>query len=424
MAGGKGRAKAQAAVVDVVPPAAKPSVPNPGGDAVKNPAVTAFRGTSRPGLNGGSPGGGSSGGSPGSGAATPSPGRIANAASRLQAQLSQFTEGLARQDAMLLAGTEEIGRSTERQSKSAYDFTGSMLGMVRDSHANVSAAKTRVQAQRKAYHDLNAERDSLRVEKESLTSTVEETRTRLRDKDAELEVVNEARKVLEKEVDAKAHRLATVEKQVNALNDQNKDLGAQIATKEREVAQAEVRRTELAAKHKELEKKLIASQNARDEAEAHAAKLEEANAALEEEIAAGEEAVLALQRQTEESFSALQTDREALMSRNESLQKQMAESQTSPRRGSGGSRGDHRGGARADGGARDGVRGDAVGAGGEGGRRDAAADARGGAEQRTRGARSGGGTREETRRAPKRQISVLSDCEKSRTIRVYTPYSS
>lgn len=328
MAGGKGRAKAQAAVVDVVPPAAKPSVPNPGGDAVKNPAVTAFRGTSRPGHNGGSPGGGSSGGSPGSGAATPSPGRIANAASRLQAQLSQFTEGLARQDAMLLAGTEEIGRSTERQSKSAYDFTGSMLGMVRDSHANVSAAKTRVQAQRKAYHDLNAERDSLRVEKESLTSTVEETRTRLRDKDAELEVVNEARKVLEKEVDAKAHRLATVEKQVNALNDQNKDLGAQIATKEREVAQAEVRRTELAAKHKELEKKLIASQNARDEAEAHAAKLEEANAALEEEIAAGEEAVLALQRQTEESFSALQTDREALMSRNESLQKQMAESQT------------------------------------------------------------------------------------------------
>lgn len=326
MAGGKGRAKAQAAVVDVVPPAAKPSVPNPGGDAVKNPAVTAFRGTSRPGL-GGSPGGGSSG-SPGSGAATPSPGRIANAASRLQAQLSQFTEGLARQDAMLLAGTEEIGRSTERQSKSAYDFTGSMLGMVRDSHANVSAAKTRVQAQRKAYHDLNAERDSLRVEKESLTSTVEETRTRLRDKDAELEVVNEARKVLEKEVDAKAQRLATVEKQVNALNDQNKDLGAQIATKEREVAQAEVRRTELAAKHKELEKKLIASQNARDEAEAHAAKLEEANAALEEEIAAGEEAVLALQRQTEESFSALQTDREALMSRNESLQKQMAESQS------------------------------------------------------------------------------------------------
>jgi chromosome segregation ATPase len=119
-----------------------------------------------------------------------------------------------------------------------------------------------------------------------------------------------------------------VEKQVNALNDQNKDLGAQIATKEREVAQAEVRRTELAAKHKELEKKLIASQNARDEAEAHAAKLEEANAMLEEEIAAGEEAVLALQRQTEESFSALQTDREALMSRNESLQKQMAESQT------------------------------------------------------------------------------------------------
>ena len=328
MAGGKGRAKAQAAVVDVVPPAAKPSVPNPGGDAVKNPAVTAFRGTSRPGPNGGSPGGGSSGGSPGSGAATPSPGRIANAASRLQAQLSQFTEGLARQDAMLLAGTEEIGRSTERQSKSAYDFTGSMLGMVRDSHANVSAAKTRVQAQRKAYHDLNAERDSLRVEKESLTSTVEETRTRLRDKDAELEVVNEARKVLEKEVDAKAQRLATVEKQVNALNDQNKDLGAQIATKEREVAQAEVRRTELAAKHKELEKKLIASQNARDEAEAHAAKLEEANALLEEEIAAGEEAVLALQRQTEESFSALQTDREALLSRNESLQKQMAESQT------------------------------------------------------------------------------------------------
>jgi chromosome segregation ATPase len=233
---------------------------------------------------------------------------------------------------MLLAGTEEIGRSTERQSKSAYDFTGSMLGMVRDSHANVSAAKTRVQAQRKAYHDLNAERDSLRVEKESLTSTVEETRTRLRDKDAELEVVNEARKVLEKEVDAKAHRLATVEKQVNALNDQNKDLGAQIATKEREVAQAEVRRTELAAKHKELEKKLIASQNARDEAEAHAAKLEEANAALEEEIAAGEEAVLALQRQTEESFSALQTDREALLSRNESLQKQMAESQTASTR--------------------------------------------------------------------------------------------
>ena len=66
---------------------------------------------------------------------------------------------------MLLAGTEELTRSTERQSKSAYDFTGSMLGMVRDSHANVSAAKTRVQAQRKAFNDLNAERDSLRVEK-------------------------------------------------------------------------------------------------------------------------------------------------------------------------------------------------------------------------------------------------------------------
>ena len=69
-----------------------------------------------------------------------------------------------------------------------------------------------------------------------------------------------------------------------------------------------------------------------DELDAELAELEaedlEAELALEEEIAAGEEAVLALQRQTEESFSALQTDREALLSRNESLQKQMAESQT------------------------------------------------------------------------------------------------
>ena len=37
--------------------------------------------------------------------------------------------------------------------------------------------------------------------------------------------------------------------------------------------------------------------------------------------------MLALQRQTEESFSALQADREALLARNDALQRQMRESQ-------------------------------------------------------------------------------------------------
>lgn len=330
---GKGGAKAarQVAAADSVPPSNNVSA-----DAVKTivkpPGVTAFRPrVPAPTLDGGgSPEPGSSaGGSPGStgGAATPSPGRIANAASRLQAQLSQFTEGLARTDAMLLAGTEELTRSTERQSKSAYDFTGSMLGMVRDSHANVSAAKTRVQAQRKAFNDLNAERDSLRVEKESLAHAVEDAAARLADKDAELEVVNESRRILEKEVDAKAKRLAQTEAKVESLNDQNAQLGAQIAAKEREVNDAEARRRELSARHEELERTLAAAQLARDRASAKATALEEANAALEEEIAAGEEAVLALQRQTEESFSALQADREALLARNDALQRQMRESQ-------------------------------------------------------------------------------------------------
>jgi len=328
---GKKAARRQVAAADSVPPSNNVSA-----DAVKTigkppPVVTAFRPrVPAPTLDGGSPEPGSSaGGSPGStgGAATPSPGRIANAASRLQAQLSQFTEGLARTDAMLLAGTEEFARSTERQSKSAYDFTGSMLGMVRDSHANVSAAKTRVQAQRKAFNDLNAERDSLRVEKESLAQAVEEAAARIADKDAELEVVNESRRILEKEVDARAARLAETEAKVADLNDQNAHLGAQIAAKEREVNDAEARRAQLSARHEELEKTLAVTSAARDEAKAKATRLEEANAALEEEIAAGEEAVLALQRQTEESFSALQADREALLARNDALQTQMRESQ-------------------------------------------------------------------------------------------------
>ena len=92
-----------------------------------------------------------------------------------------------------------------------------MLGMVRDSHANVSAAKTRVQAQRKAFNDLNAERDSLRVEKESLAQAVEEAAARIADKDAELEVVNESRRILEKEVDARAARLAETEAKVEPI---------------------------------------------------------------------------------------------------------------------------------------------------------------------------------------------------------------
>ena len=332
---GKGRAKAarQVAAADSVP-----ASNNVSADAtktiVKPPGVTAFRPrVPAPTLDGGSsepPGSASAGGSPAGStgaAATPSPGRIANAASRLQAQFSQFTEGLARTDAMLLAGTEELTRSTERASKSAYDVTGSMLGMVRDSHANVSAAKTRVQAQRKAFNDLNAERDSLRVEKESLAHAVEDAAARLADKDAELEVVNESRRALEKEVDAKAARLAETEAKVDALDDQNARLGAQIAAKEREVNEAEARRRELVARHEELERTLASAQTARDEASAKATALEEANAALEEEIAAGEEAVLALQRQTEESFSAAQADREALLARNDALQRQMRESQ-------------------------------------------------------------------------------------------------
>ena len=91
--------------------------------------------------------------------------------------------------------------------------------------------------------------------------------------------------------------------------------------------EAEARRRELVARHEELERTLASAQTARDEASAKATALEEANAALEEEIAAGEEAVLALQRQTEESFSALQADREALLARNDALQRQMRESQ-------------------------------------------------------------------------------------------------
>ena len=140
-----------------------------------------------------------------------------------------------------------------------------MLGMVRDSHANVSAAKTRVQAQRKAFNDLNAERDSLRVEKESLAHAVEDAAARLADKDAELEVVNESRRALEKEVDYPKPRLAQTEAKVDALDDQNARLGAR-SRRRSEVNEAEARRRELVARHEELERTLASAQLARDEA--------------------------------------------------------------------------------------------------------------------------------------------------------------
>lgn len=254
-------------------------------------------------------------------------GRITSMASRLQEQLSLFTEGLAHSDAAILAGHDECSRINDEQRRVNIDFSNNVMKMVREQQELVETSKTRVETQRSTLRTVNAERDELIAVKEDLTKTVFEHKALIEEQGREIEVAKEARQILEREIHAKDEQLEQTEREVSILHEENARLAGELQNREASVEEAEDRRGALAERNAELVAQLSAAEAARLEAEESIQRLVRANAALEEEITQGESAVMTLQTQTAESFASLKVDREQLVERNKALARQMMESQ-------------------------------------------------------------------------------------------------
>ena len=254
-------------------------------------------------------------------------GRITSMASRLQEQLSQFTENLAESDAAILAGHDECSRINDEQRQVNLDFSNNVMKMVKEQQGIVETSKTRIETQRSTLRAVHAERDELMAEKEDLTKTVFEHKATIEEQGHEIEVAKEARAILEREIQAKDAQLEQTEKEVSALHEENARLAGELQNREASVEEAEGRRGLLSERNVDLMAQLNAAEAARLEAEENIQRLMDANSALEEEIAQGESAVMALQTQTAESFASLKVDREQMVERNRALARQMMESQ-------------------------------------------------------------------------------------------------
>ena len=255
-------------------------------------------------------------------------GRLTSMASRLQEQLAEFTEGLAKQDAILSEGQDECARITDEQRRVNLDFSANVVKILGEQKELVEQGKQRLETQRSTLRAVNAERDDLLVEKENLAASVAEAHTTIAKKEEELGVVREAQALLEREIKSKDAQLKQTESEVAALHEENAKLLDDLENKNASVDAAEGVRGELAERNEELRAQLRAAESARAEADENISRLMRANASLEEEIAAGESAVAALQEQTRESFEQMTLDREQLVERNRALAEQMTESQT------------------------------------------------------------------------------------------------
>jgi hypothetical protein len=253
-------------------------------------------------------------------------GRLASMATRLRAQLVEFADGLAKQDALLSAGQDECARLHGEQTDVNARFGASVVAMVSEQKHLRDAAASRIETQRSTLIAVNAERDELRADKDALTDRVAEAETVIVAKDAAIEARSAANAALETELKSKDAQLSQTERELEALHEENARLAAELEEREAAVGEAEGRRGVVAERNDELTRRLEAAEAARLAAEEATASLAQANALLENEIENGEVAVAALQAEQESAFASLSLDREALLSKNRMLAVQMEES--------------------------------------------------------------------------------------------------
>ena len=253
-------------------------------------------------------------------------GRLASMATRLRAQLVEFADGLAKQDALLSAGQDECARLHGEQTDVNARFGASVVAMVSEQKHLRDAAASRIETQRSTLIAVNAERDELRADRDALTDRVAEAETVIVAKDAAIEARSAANAALETELKSKDAQLSQTERELEALHEENARLAAELEEREAAVGEAEGRRGVVAERNDELTRRLEAAEAARLAAEEATASLAQANALLENEIENGEVAVAALQAEQESAFASLSLDREALLSKNRMLAVQMEES--------------------------------------------------------------------------------------------------
>ena len=253
-------------------------------------------------------------------------GRLASMATRLRAQLVEFADGLAKQDALLAAGQEECARLHGEQTDANARFGSSVLSMMAEQRHAHAVATSRIETQRSTLIAVNAERDELRAEKKGLSDRAVEAERVITEKDKDIEARSAANAVLEKELKSKDAQLSQTESELSALHEENARLMAELEEREAAVGEAEGRRSVVAERNDELTRRLEAAEAARLAAEEATAALAQANALLENEIENGEVAVAALQAEQESAFASLSLEREALLSKNRLLAVQMEES--------------------------------------------------------------------------------------------------
>ena len=250
-------------------------------------------------------------------------GRLASMATRLRAQLVEFADGLAKQDALLAAGQEECARLHGEQTDANARFGSSVLSMMAEQRHAHAVATSRIETQRSTLIAVNAERDELRAEKKGLSDRAVEAERVITEKDKDIEARSAANAVLEKELKSKDAQLSQTESELSALHEENARLMAELEEREAAVGEAEGRRSVVAERNDELTRRLEAAEAARLAAEEATAALAQANALLENEIENGE---AALQAEQESAFASLSLEREALLSKNRLLAVQMEES--------------------------------------------------------------------------------------------------
>ena len=179
-------------------------------------------------------------------------GRLASMATRLRAQLVEFADGLAKQDALLSAGQDECARLHGEQTDVNARFGASVVAMVSEQKHLRDAAASRIETQRSTLIAVNAERDELRADRDALTDRVAEAETVIVAKDAAIEARSAANAALETELKSKDAQLSQTERELEALHEENARLAAELEEREAAVGEAEGRRGVVAEHNDEL----------------------------------------------------------------------------------------------------------------------------------------------------------------------------